>query len=151
MTSYNRIGCVYTAANSAVQFDLLRGEWGFKGYTMTDYIQAGSYSVTADAIIGGTNIFGGNDRVTEIKQLVLRNKSSSGDVVLAMQESAHRVLYVYTRTSMMNGLTSDAVFEDFVAWWQIALNGIIIGIAVVTAGCLAVYVYSQYIKKEETV
>ncbi|MBO4989986.1 MAG: glycoside hydrolase family 3 protein [Clostridia bacterium] len=151
MTSYNRIGCTYMAADPTVQFKLLRDEWGYKGYTMTDYIQAGEYSSTPDAIIGGTDIFGGNDRVTEIKQLVLRNKKTSGDLVEAMQASAHRIFWTYTKTSMMNGLTSNAVMTDFVAWWQYALIGIEAGIALLTAAAVAMYVYTAYFRKEKEV
>lgn len=147
MTSYNRIGCSYMAADPTVQFNLLRDEWGYKGYTMTDYIQAGEYSVTADALIGGTDIFGGNDRVTEIKQIILRNKATSGEIVEAMQASAHRMLWTYTHTSMMNGLTATYVADDFTPWWQIALIGVEVVFGLVTAGCLAMYVVNAYGKK----
>lgn len=149
MTSYNRIGCTYMAADPTVQFDLLRKEWGYQGYTMTDYIQAGEYSVTPDAIINGTDIFGGNDRVTEIKQLVLRNKGTSGEFVERMQEAAHNILWTYTHTSMMNGLTGDMVLTDTVYWWQIAILGIQIGFGVLTAASLGMYLWTAYFRKEK--
>ena len=40
MTSYNRIGCVASSANRAVTVDIMRGEWGFKGYSVTDFTGA---------------------------------------------------------------------------------------------------------------
>lgn len=148
MTSYNRIGCTYMAADSAVQFDLLRKEWGFLGYTMTDYIQAGEYSSTPDAILGGTDIFGGNDRVTEIKQLILRNKSTSGELVERMQEAAHHILWTYAHTSMMNGLTSNTVLEDVTYWWQNAILAIQIAFGVLTAASLGLYVWTEYFRAD---
>ncbi len=148
MTSYNRIGCIYMAAEPVTQFDLLRGEWGYQGYLMTDYIQAGAYSVTLDALMNGTDIFGGNDRSTEILQLILRNRQTSGELVERMQESAHRILWTYSKTSMMNGLTSGQKFTTFRAWWQNAILGIQIGAGVLTAASAALYVWMQYFKKE---
>ena len=150
MTSYNRIGCIYMAAEPVTQYELLRGEWGFEGYLMTDYIQAGAYSVTLDALMNGTNIFGGNDRATEILQLVLRNRSTSGGLVEKMQESAHRILWTYSRTSMMNGLTSGQTFTTTNAWWQNAILGIQIGLGVLTAAGIGMYIWVQYFKKEKT-
>ena len=150
MTSYNRIGCIYMAAEPVTQYELLRGEWGFEGYLMTDYIQAGAYSVTLDALMNGTNIFGGNDRATEILQLVLRNRSTSGELVEKLQESAHRILWTYSRTSMMNGLTSGQTFTTTNAWWQNAILGIQIGLGVLTAAGIGMYIWVQYFKKEKT-
>lgn len=149
MTSYNRIGCIYMAAEPVTQYDLLRGEWGYEGYLMTDYIQGGEYSVTLDALMNGTNIFGGNDRATEILQLVLRNRNTSGELVEKMQESAHRILWTYSKTSMMNGLTGDQTFSATRQWWQNAILGAQIALGVVTVAAIGAYVFFQYFKKEK--
>ena len=149
MTSYNRIGPVYCAADPVVQFDLLRGEWGYKGYTMTDYIAEGEYSVTADTMINGTNIYGGNDRSRSLAQLISRN--DDGDMLLAAQQSAHYILYAYVHSSMVNALSPTATYTDFVAWWQYVIMGLQIGFGVLTVAAAAVYVKSAYFpsKKQE--
>lgn len=147
MTSYNRIGPVYMAADSVVQFDLLRDEWGYKGYTMTDYIAEGDYAVTADMMINGTNIFGGNDRSKSIQQLIARNKD--GDMLLAVQESAHNILWTYVNSSMVNSLSPSATYTDFVAWWQYAITAIQALFCVLTLGCGVMYVKSAYFGKRK--
>ena len=149
MTSYNRLGCVYIAQDPVTLNALLRDEWGFCGYTITDYIQQGEYSSTLDTVINGTDMFGGSDRGTEIQQFVLRNRSTSGEVVERLQESAKRILWSLSNTNMMNGLTSDAVLSDTMYWWQAAILGIQIGAGVLTAASAAIYVYMQYFKKEK--
>ena len=146
MTSYNRIGTVYCAANPAVQFKLLRDEWGYKGYTMTDYIAEGEYSVTADMMINGTNIFGGNDRSKSLAQLISRNKD--GDMLKAAQESAHHILWSYVHSSMVNSLTPTAVYTDFVAWWQYVIMGLQGFFAALTLGSVLFYVKNAYIRKK---
>ena len=37
MSSYNRIGAVASSANAGVQVQIMRNEWGFKGYNVTDF------------------------------------------------------------------------------------------------------------------
>ena len=149
MTSYNRLGCVSIAQDPVTLNALLRDEWGFCGYTITDYIQQGEYSSTLDTVINGTDMFGGSDRGTEIQQFVLRNRSTSGEVVERLQESAKRILWSLSNTNMMNGLTSDAVLSDTMYWWQAAILGIQIGAGVLTAASAVMYVFMQYFKKEK--
>ena len=150
MTSYNRIGCTYIAMDPIVQYDLLRTEWGYNGYTMTDYMSiADDYSVTLDCIMNGTNIFGGSDRADEIEKLVLRNKSTCGELVEKLQESAHRTLWTYAHTSRMNGITSDVDTSGFVAWWQTALLAIEVVTGVLAVASCGAYVFFHYFKKDK--
>ena len=147
MTSYNRIGTTYCAADPAVQFSLLRDEWGYKGYTMTDYIAEGEYSVTADMMYNGTNIFGGNDRSKSLQQLIARNKD--GDLLEKAQESAHRILWAYVNSSMVNSLAPTSTYTDFVAWWQYALM-ILQGLfALLTLFSVGMYVKSAYFSRKK--
>lgn len=147
MTSYNRIGTTYCAADPAVQFSLLRDEWGYKGYTMTDYIAEGEYSVTADMMYNGTNIFGGNDRSKSLQQLIARNKD--GDLLEKAQESAHRILWAYVNSSMVNSLAPTTTYTDFVAWWQYALM-ILQGLfALLTLFSVGMYVKSAYFSRKK--
>ena len=147
MTSYNRIGTTYCAANPSVQFDLLRTEWGYKGYTMTDYIAEGDYAVTADMMYNGSNIFGGNDRSKSLQQLIARNKD--GDMLQKAQESAHRILWVYVNSSMVNSLEPTAIYTDFVAWWQYVLMGLQGLFGLLTLCFVALYVKNAYIGKKK--
>ena len=151
MTSYNRIGPVYEAADPTVQFSLLRGEWGFKGYTMTDYIAEGEYAVTADMMINGTNIYGGNDRSKSLQRLISRAKD--GDMLKAAQESAHHILWAYVNSSMVNSLIAPSeeaeqpapVYTEFIAWWQYVIMGVQILLGVLTLVAVLLYVKAAYL------
>jgi hypothetical protein len=96
-------------------------------------------------VINGTDIFGGNDRSKSLQQLISRNKN--GDLLLAAQESAHRILWAYVNSSMVNSLTPSATYTEFVAWWQYLLIGIQAALAVLTALMLILYIRSAYFKK----
>ena len=156
MTSYNRIGPVYCAADPVVHFKLLREEWGYQGYTMTDYIAEGDYAVTADMMMRGTNIYGGNDRSKSLQRLISRKKDSA--LLKAAQESAHRVLWTYTRSSMMNLIAPEtetetaapaASYSNFVAWWQYVLMGLQGFFGLLTLISLALYVKNAYFVKKQ--
>ena len=155
MTSYNRIGPVYCAADPVVQFKLLREEWGYQGYTMTDYIAEGDYAVTADMMMRGTNIYGGNDRAKSLQQLISRKKDSV--LLKAAQESVHHILWTYTRSSMMNLIVpesdSDAApapaVTDFIAWWQYAIMGLQGLFGLLTLAALLLYVKNAYFAKKK--
>ena len=42
MTSFNRIGAIWSAGSEALMQGVLRNEWGFKGMTITDYTENGT-------------------------------------------------------------------------------------------------------------
>lgn len=53
MAAFNRIGNIPAAANTAVYEKIVRGEFGFKGYAMTDAWTDGAY-IHADAVLRGS-------------------------------------------------------------------------------------------------
>ena len=114
---------------------------------MTDYIAEGDYAVTADMMYNGSNIFGGNDRSKSLQQLIARNKD--GDMLQKAQESAHRILWVYVNSSMVNSLEPTAIYTDFVAWWQYVLMGLQGLFGLLTLCFVALYVKNAYIGKKK--
>lgn len=59
MTSYNRIGAVPSSANKAVMQDIMRDEWGFKGYNVTDFTGVSLKAAPKESIMFGTTAFCG--------------------------------------------------------------------------------------------
>lgn len=53
MCAYNRIGGVYAADNKSALTDILRGEWGFDGFVMSDW---GAVSDRCTALEAGTDL-----------------------------------------------------------------------------------------------
>lgn len=94
MTSYNPVNGIYPCENSALLNDLLRSEWGFDGFVMTDW---GSYD-TADSIrsvCAGTNLLtpGSKKHFRMILKAVKRNEISKA----ALQHSVKQIVKVLVR------------------------------------------------------
>ena len=77
MSSYNRVNGIYTSANGDLLNGILREEWGFKGYVMSDWGAGGGREGN---ITAGNDIFcGGNDQkgdIATITQLIKKEKIS---------------------------------------------------------------------------
>ena len=146
MTSYNRLGCTYAAANSVLQIDLLRGEWGFEGYIKTDHISESDYSTTPDTLINGNNLYGGTDRSTKVQQVIARNKD--GDMLLAAQDSAHRILWAYANSAYSNGFAEGVTFSSVIGWWQIVFVLLCVLFGLLAAAAVTVYALKTYRKNK---
>lgn len=59
MSSYNRIGATPPSANKGVMVDIMRGEWGFKGYNVTDFTSVSLKAAPKESILYGTTAFCG--------------------------------------------------------------------------------------------
>lgn len=59
MTSYNRIGAVPPSANKGVMVDIMRNEWGFHGYNVTDFTGVSLKASPKESILFGTTAFCG--------------------------------------------------------------------------------------------
>jgi beta-glucosidase len=59
MTSYNKINGIQTSSRYDLLTNILRGEWGFKGYVMTDWFTASDNGLDMHA--GNDIIMGGSD------------------------------------------------------------------------------------------
>ncbi len=60
MSSYNRIGTTWAGANSALLIDVLRNEWGFEGFVVSDY----SWNMTGTGYMNPViAVYNGNDTI----------------------------------------------------------------------------------------
>jgi len=62
MTSYNKLNGIHTSSNLDLVTHILRGEWGFDGYVMTDWFGDSDHGLDIragnDMIMGGSDITG---------------------------------------------------------------------------------------------
>ena len=140
MTAYNRIGMVASSANYAVQYTILRDEWGFNGYSVTDFTGLNPVAAPKESIMAGTTAFcgfGANDPYINLNNL----EAIAADATLAasIQEGMHFAVYAISRSYAVD-LMNNIYTVSLNTWWRSLYTALITVTAVLTAGSAAAYV-----------
>lgn len=150
MSAMNRIGTDWVGANTNVLVDIMRGEWDFDGYCITDMAASNTAYIMnyQDGISRGTDVFLGSGSKTALSSF--KNNAS---YCLRMREASHRVLYaVCNYSAAMNGITPDTKVSSSAWWWQTTIIAVDCVFGVLTGGAAAMYVLcliKQYGAKKE--
>ena len=87
MSSFNYIGNTYAGGNNVLLNTVLRDEWGFKGFVLTDYFGGYGYQN------GDQEIRNGNDSMLATTSITNHITDKSATSVKAMRTAAHNILY----------------------------------------------------------
>lgn len=153
MTSFNRLGVVWSGAQGFVD-NVLRGEFGMRGFAISDFWQ-GSYMSLANGILNGNDLPDGSamSGASASSSPLYAYKTGYGELAQAMRESAHRILYTVVHSNAMNGISSGVKIVNVTPWWQEVLfemqieMGAICG--VFTVASLALYILLRCKKSRE--
>lgn len=129
MSSFNYIGNTYAGADSALLQTVLRGEWGFKGFVLTDYFGGYGYQ-NADQ-----EVRAGNDSMLATTKITNHITDKSATSVKAMRQAAHNILYTATNSwQYADGEPKVAIpiwkTAMYVAWGVVAV--LVIGLEFLT-------------------
>ena len=129
MSSFNYIGNTYAGADSALLQTVLRGEWGFKGFVLTDYFGGLGYQ-NADQ-----EVRAGNDSMLATTKITNHITDKSATSVKAMRQAAHNILYTAANSwQYANGEPKVATpiwkTAMYVAWGVVAV--LVIGLEFLT-------------------
>lgn len=123
MASYNRVGPISAAAEYDLMTVLLRNEWGFDGYAITDLysITEGLY-VGEEMMIAGTDIMLGTgyDNSTGTYVNTSLNEESikaNPQLLTAVREACHRMMYVFVNSNGINNLSVNTRVIDVIPFY----------------------------------
>lgn len=139
MSSYNRIGAVASSANRGVQVQIMRNEWDFNGYNVTDFTGVSLKAAPKESILAGTTAFCGFGISEDITYWSGEGLSGDRDVLLAVKENLHYLLYALANSAAMNGVNSTTHSVDVMTWWRMSYMGCMAVSAVATVVCLGCY------------
>ena len=151
MTSYNRIGAVAPSANRGVMVQIMREEWDFNGYNVTDFTGVSLKAAPKESILAGTTAFCGFGISEEITYWSGEALSGDRDMLEAIRESCHYLLYALANSAAMNGVNSTTHTVQVNTWWRTSYKAGIYGFGAVTVLCAALYVFSVTQKKKEEI
>lgn len=98
MTSFNRIGVVWAGSHRGLMTDVLRGEWGMQGATVTDMSMNAKWMDYRLGILAGQDIWCGQKG----SMGTLDGSGNDPAITNAVQRAAKNVIYSVTRSSAMN-------------------------------------------------
>lgn len=164
MLSYSRIGAVAAGANKAAVLDILRGEWGFRGYSVTDYSSVSIKAAPKEAVLYGTSAFCGNSanaNVTNHPSYTVNTSGAAGtgwttaafsndrQMLLAFKQATHYNLYALANSHAMNGVNASSYTEDLMTWWRalyITLISVTSGLTFISA---ALFITTKFMSRKE--
>ncbi len=162
MTSFSKIGPVEVTCSYNMITNILEGEWGFKGYCVTDiyddmdlYTAVLASGVTCYDTRGMSGFYGSVtlENTSYFAGQVDGNTVSStlidGDAYLqeSVKTSVHQNLYALSQSNLMNRYNSTTTIEQVMVWWRVAYYAAIGVSAVLMVVCFIVYLTAG--KKKE--
>ncbi len=98
MSAFNRIGYTWAGCNKALLTDLLRTEWGFTGFVVTDIaIYAGMMDGDAMVRAGGDLVLSGGRHVCEVTE----KTTGTATGVKALRTATKNILYTVLNSNAM--------------------------------------------------
>ena len=151
MTSYNRIGAVPPSANKGCMVDIMRNEWGFRGYNVTDFTGLSLKASPKESILYGTTAFcgfGGSMDYWNAETL-----SKDADMCAAIKQDIKYVLYSLANSAAVNGTNNTTHRVQLMSTWRKlykSLEGVFGALTgLLVCGWIALEVLDIVKKKEE--
>jgi beta-glucosidase len=127
MSSFNRVGVVWSGANRNLMTGILRDEWGLEGGAITDCSVYAIYMDYRYGVLAGQDLWDGYG----MGMSSLDGLNNDPAIVTAVQQAAKNIAYNYTHSHAMN--VGSAEIIPITPWWQLALYGIAACFGVLTA------------------
>ncbi|MCD8307363.1 MAG: glycoside hydrolase family 3 C-terminal domain-containing protein [Clostridia bacterium] len=122
MSSFNRVGCRFSSADPGLITNILRGEWGFNGYLVSDLLYSYQYVNFAEAVSVGTTNF--DATVTAAAKVWgspadIAAKYANDPVMLqAVKDSVHHALWAFAHSNIANYMSGEARTVYVMNWWR---------------------------------
>ena len=140
MSAFNYIGNTYAGGDAALLKTVLRDEWGFKGFVLTDYFGGYGYQ-NADQ-----EVRAGNDAMLATTKITNHITDKSATSVKAMRQAAHNILY----TAANSWQYADGEPKVATPVWKTAMY-VAWGVTAVLALALEALTIKRYMARRKTV
>ena len=107
MTAYTRWGAVWSGGVKGLMTNIMRGEWGNNGMSITDNVITPMVT-GADGVLAGVTTY---DAMLPNINNELPKYENDPVIVSAMREACHHNLYALANSAAMNGIGPDTVIK----------------------------------------
>lgn len=143
MSSFNRIGVVWSGAHYGLMTGILRNEWGMEGAAVTDMAINAKWMDYRLGVLAGQDYWCGQKGGMG----TLDGTENDPAIAAAVHKAVKNVVYSVTRTNAMN--VGNATVITVTPWWQITLWIVTCLFAIMTALSMFILVRSR--KKDKSV
>lgn len=153
MSAYNRIGVTAVNAHTGLMYNILRGEWGFKGLLSEDFIQNAEYVHLKEAVLNGVTMScntGDNTMAAVTEKYAYWTTEAVGQdatLMAALKQVMTWQNYALANSNALDGLSSSSHLVSVRTWYDNALTAATIVFGVLTLLGAAMYL-NAYRKKE---
>ncbi|WP_307318532.1 glycoside hydrolase family 3 protein [Microbacterium sp. SORGH_AS_0862] len=135
MSSFNRIGGTWAGGSAALMHDVLRGEWGFTGFVITDF-NLYPYMYVDEAWAAR-----GTDHMLTFAGMKTVEDTDSAFAQSNIRYAAHNLLYTVANSNAVNGMAPGATLTYQPAAWEIWITvGTVVLALLVAAGVVWIIV-----------
>ncbi|MFV0634267.1 glycoside hydrolase family 3 C-terminal domain-containing protein [Demequina sp.] len=127
MSSFNRVGATWAGGSEALMDTVLRDEWGFEGFAISDF-NLYPYMNPNEGISAGT------DLTLTFQPSKSFDDTSSAKAVTDIRNSTHNILFSVANSNAMNNLAPGATVDYTPPTWVVLQIGITIAVGVGLAG-----------------
>ena len=155
MTAFNRVGSTFSGAHKGLITGILREEWDFKGFVLTDMVNPAYMANPRDSFYAGTdgmltassanNI---NSNINGWGEFTVEGLAEDMDMQQKIQDAVHRALYIFINSNVTNGSARTAHNIWVNTWYDNALIAATSVTAVLTAVCGAGYIATRVLLKK---
>lgn len=148
MTSFSKIGATEVTMHTGMITDILRNEWNYKGYIVSDLND--DYDQFEDVVAAGVTSW--DTAKQDINKLGYTYEKYKNDAHLLtkIKDAVHHNLYILTKSNYMNTLNTSSTARWNMTWWRGLYIGIIATSATLAAATLGANIYLNFIKKDQT-
>ena len=139
MTAYTRWGAVWSGGVKGLMTNIMRGEWGNNGMSITDNVITPMVT-GADGVLAGTTTY---DAMLPNINNELPGYENDPVIVSAMREAMHHNLYALANSSAMNGIGPDTIIKSKELPLVVTVRGVMIVMWVLFAGALALWIMGK--------
>ena len=143
MTSFNRMGYIWAGGDYNLLTNIMRGEWGMKGFALTDYSNYNSFMDVFQGLLAGGDGWDCNDATKWTDPL--REYSNDPAIATAVHDATKRILYTVANSNAMNGLSADVQVVEIRPWWKNAIVAADVVFGALAAG--SIFMLVKTIKK----
>ena len=146
MTSYNRIGTTWAGGSYPLLTGVLRGEWGFNGVVVSDYMDGNWENV--DQMLAA----GGDIALNSVDNDLTKCTSEGAQALTYLRRATHHVLYAIANSNAMNGINGATIINEGTPKYYKVMLGIDIGLGalfVIAVGMIPLKLFVLRGKKEE--